>query len=162
MALQCPSCRTDMQESVTRQVTIDSCEKCGGAWFDEGELARVFTGQDVAAALLIFQVKEPVELLCPRCHKSMQRIGFPGNPLLMEQCTACRGLWVTPDDIPNIQALLSRSQRAARRPPPAIPLDARVKVQGGHTAPDDNDPETVAIDVLELVAENLPSKADAS
>jgi Zn-finger nucleic acid-binding protein len=30
-----------LQESLFEEVTIDTCEKCGGVWLDSGELEQV-------------------------------------------------------------------------------------------------------------------------
>ena len=46
MALSCPNCRIDMQESVTQKVTIDSCERCEVNWLDGGELRRIAVAPD--------------------------------------------------------------------------------------------------------------------
>src|SRR5688500_1979725 len=37
-SMQCPRCDGRLQESRVEEVTIGTCEKCGGVWLDSGEL----------------------------------------------------------------------------------------------------------------------------
>jgi hypothetical protein len=37
-SMRCPRCDGDLKESKVDQVSIDTCEKCGGIWLDSGEL----------------------------------------------------------------------------------------------------------------------------
>lgn len=39
--LECPKCDGNLYESDYEEVKIDVCNKCGGVWFDAGELAQV-------------------------------------------------------------------------------------------------------------------------
>jgi ribosomal protein L37AE/L43A len=40
-SMQCPRCDGSLKESKFEQVTIDTCDKCGGVWLDSGELEQV-------------------------------------------------------------------------------------------------------------------------
>ena len=40
-SMQCPRCDGRLKESTFEEVTIDTCEKCGGVWLDSGELEQV-------------------------------------------------------------------------------------------------------------------------
>jgi len=37
-SMQCPRCDGALQESMVEEVSINTCEKCGGVWLDSGEL----------------------------------------------------------------------------------------------------------------------------
>ncbi len=39
--LDCPKCEGKLVETDYESIKIDVCEKCGGVWFDAGELAQV-------------------------------------------------------------------------------------------------------------------------
>ncbi len=39
--LDCPKCDGKLVETVYEVIKIDVCNKCGGVWFDAGELAQV-------------------------------------------------------------------------------------------------------------------------
>jgi hypothetical protein len=41
LGLACPKCDGTLHETDYEKVKIDVCDKCGGVWFDAGELAQV-------------------------------------------------------------------------------------------------------------------------
>jgi uncharacterized protein with PIN domain len=40
-SMRCPRCDGTLKESKVEDVTIDTCEKCGGVWLDSGELEQL-------------------------------------------------------------------------------------------------------------------------
>lgn len=40
-SMKCPRCDGTLQESKLEEVSIDTCEKCGGVWLDSGELEQL-------------------------------------------------------------------------------------------------------------------------
>ncbi len=40
-SMRCPRCDGNLKESKVEDVTIDTCEKCGGVWLDSGELEQL-------------------------------------------------------------------------------------------------------------------------
>ena len=40
-SMKCPRCDASLKESKFEEITIDSCEKCGGVWLDSGELEHL-------------------------------------------------------------------------------------------------------------------------
>lgn len=40
-SMRCPRCDGNLQESKVEDVSIDTCEKCGGVWLDSGELEQL-------------------------------------------------------------------------------------------------------------------------
>lgn len=40
-SMQCPRCDGTLKESKVEEVSIDTCEKCGGVWLDSGELEQL-------------------------------------------------------------------------------------------------------------------------
>lgn len=40
-SMRCPRCDGNLMESKVEQVSIDTCEKCGGIWLDSGELEEL-------------------------------------------------------------------------------------------------------------------------
>ncbi|GEM_PF-884303 len=92
--MRCPRCHEALEVVEDGSgTTVDFCRSCGGIFFDEGEL-QSFYGLS----------KEPtppqggqgaIALLCPRCEARMVEWDHgEGEPLLIDHCTACRGLWV--------------------------------------------------------------------
>jgi len=40
-SMRCPRCDGSLKENKFEEVTIDTCENCGGVWLDSGELEQV-------------------------------------------------------------------------------------------------------------------------
>ncbi len=40
-SMQCPRCDGSLKEMKVEEVTIDTCNKCGGVWLDSGELDQL-------------------------------------------------------------------------------------------------------------------------
>ena len=40
-SMKCPRCDGKLEESKFEEVTIDTCENCGGVWLDSGELEQL-------------------------------------------------------------------------------------------------------------------------
>ena len=40
-SMVCPRCGGSLKESRVENVSIDTCEKCGGVWLDSGELEQL-------------------------------------------------------------------------------------------------------------------------
>ena len=40
-SMACPRCDGSLKESTFEEITIDTCEKCGGVWLDSGELEQL-------------------------------------------------------------------------------------------------------------------------
>jgi uncharacterized protein len=40
-SMQCPRCDGSLKESKFEEVSIDTCEKCGGVWLDSGEFEQL-------------------------------------------------------------------------------------------------------------------------
>jgi len=42
-SMNCPRCDGALKESKLDEVSIDTCEKCGGVWLDSGELEQLIS-----------------------------------------------------------------------------------------------------------------------
>ena len=40
-SMQCPRCGGNLKENMFEDVTIDTCDNCGGVWLDSGELEQL-------------------------------------------------------------------------------------------------------------------------
>ena len=40
-SMKCPRCNGSLKENQFEEVTIDTCENCGGVWLDSGELEQL-------------------------------------------------------------------------------------------------------------------------
>lgn len=88
---KCPTCAKALAQHVILDIVVDECTRCGGIWFDAGELDNLVTNQIEETARDDSDLNE-VHLPCP----------LDSNPLLMAKvddvtlhtCIACGGLWL--------------------------------------------------------------------
>ena len=40
-SMKCPRCDGSLKESKFEEISIDTCDKCGGVWLDSGELEQL-------------------------------------------------------------------------------------------------------------------------
>ena len=78
---------------LAKGVEIDCCPKCGGLWFDFGELTRV-AGRKAELALMGGHTSRR----CAFCRISMEPALLPGA-IPVEACTACRGIYLDEDEL---------------------------------------------------------------
>lgn len=118
--LPCPVCLVAMEKSrvagVQRPLTIDHCQRCGGVWFDRGEVQTLAARKPAELWSTIAQRTERAlppchgcgapldrdqarcsacdhanELQCPVCDEPMSRSETHG--LTLDVCQRCRGAW---------------------------------------------------------------------
>jgi uncharacterized protein len=39
--IKCPKCNINMKKISKNNITLDKCTKCGGVWFDPGEMEKL-------------------------------------------------------------------------------------------------------------------------
>ncbi len=123
--LRCAECRFQILEAVHEHgVEIDACVRCGGLWFDAGELAKVMQGYDeqlcptgrVADGL--GKRLDTTERHCPHCRDELiEHELSPGNPIPVDVCPRCDGVWLDHDELTHAQAghHLAEAQTAIKR-----------------------------------------------
>ena len=70
---------------------LDVCPKCGGSWFDKGEIARA-SGKREVERLIVAYAGGATGLSCPRCGRGMA--ARPVGDIVLSVCLKCRGVWV--------------------------------------------------------------------
>ncbi len=110
--LRCPACPSQILESVHEHgVEIDACVRCGGLWFDAGELAKLLQSYDekltptgkVADGLgkRLGATDRP----CPHCRdKLVEHELSADNPVAVDVCPTCDGVWLDHDELTHAQA----------------------------------------------------------
>jgi membrane associated rhomboid family serine protease/Zn-finger nucleic acid-binding protein len=97
------------------RIELDVCQKCGGVWFDRGELAAALQLDNLDA----FSPESPLlegqrpSLPCPRNPKVRmfaRTIAVPTDPsagkLELDQCAECGGVWLDGGELPQTVATL--------------------------------------------------------
>lgn len=109
MELDCPKCLfTPLAEKTEKGLVLDACPKCGGCWFDLGELGGAVQGGQKLEKALADGPLRPREgsAVCPRCHGAMINGGLVNELLRVDLCMKCRGLWLDKNEVGLLQRLL--------------------------------------------------------
>ena len=94
-----------LEPVVQGQVEVGACVRCGGLWFDPGELAaaiRVYDPGGVRADRVADDLgpyRRRTEHACPACREGLGEYELsPSNPLLVDVCGGCGGVWLDGDE----------------------------------------------------------------
>lgn len=138
-ALPCPVCvDVRMRKATVGPVTLDHCDRCGGTWFEKGELQELVTHasrgalvdaldrRDGRPMVPCYECGTPYDrdrarcpecdrrniLDCPHCGRIMDRV--QRRRLTIDVCRDCRGAWF---DHAELTAIWDEKVReAATRP----------------------------------------------
>ena len=80
------------------QFQLDVCPKCGGAWFDNGEIAKV-SGDKEIERMIVEYAGGPSSLACPHCGREM--VTRPVGDITLDVCAKCKGVWVDAGELEN-------------------------------------------------------------
>jgi len=105
--MDCPRCKAVLKDNILGGVVYQKCDKCGGFWFDKGELHQIRQEKDwFKIATNIEKATSHVKkgsLACPRCSESLKTIEYSHETgIKVEVCPICEGLWL---DSAEIQAI---------------------------------------------------------
>ena len=95
--IDCPRCKEPLWlvkvDTLGPDVEIDECHRCGGSWYDRGELAVHITDEHVRTRLTNFPgVGHDSTIACPRCGGKMKL--RHEDEVEVDFCTECRGVWL--------------------------------------------------------------------
>ena len=113
--IDCPRCRKPMQVERVPQlgpdVEIDVCKKCGGSWYDRGELEKTVVNRKMATILAEPPIRGVVSPIpCPRCGGRMRTRQEWG--VEVDVCTKCDGVWL---DHGEDEALRAQADAASKQ-----------------------------------------------
>jgi Zn-finger nucleic acid-binding protein len=113
--LSCPRDKRDMTEMAAGHALLDVCGKCGGQFFDTGEMFSAF-GLKADPSLWDRPetggaVKDG-SLACPRCHTSMltQEVKHQDDKVEIDRCGKCGGIWLDKGEVDQIMAIGAHMQ----------------------------------------------------
>ena len=92
----CPGCEQPMQLFYAKDVELERCGRCGGLWFNWGELEAV-TGRDLEPEPLDGETSRR----CAYCRITLVPALLPGG-VPVETCTACRGLYLDAGELTEL------------------------------------------------------------
>jgi Zn-finger nucleic acid-binding protein len=125
------------------ELVLDFCRRCGGIWFELGEVQRLKRHEPRALWDRVRQQRDPFRMQCHNCHSPMERnaatcptcdwrnaIDCPGCQQAMEPqvheglrldvCRQCKGDWFDRDELAAIWNLSLDEARRRRRPVAAV------------------------------------------
>lgn len=111
--MNCPKCGTAelFRGKMKRapDVELDGCQKCGGLWFDKGELGAVLGPVARQRAQIPGHAKVNPRQRCPRCGDALAWFCFPGTTTVIDACRSCQGVWIDAGEAKSLQAALESS-----------------------------------------------------
>ncbi|WP_394391535.1 rhomboid family intramembrane serine protease [Shewanella woodyi] len=105
MIMTCPSCNSsDMKVYDFHGEEVDSCQRCGGLWFENGELNAALSSADNGDSCV--RVEESLgehlgdsKRHCHHCDVGMQHYHLmQGYQIEVDVCHSCSGLWIDEDE----------------------------------------------------------------
>lgn len=108
--LECPRDHSTMAENVIGESVLDTCAKCGGQFFDTGEMYGAFGLKADPALWDRDATAGPVReahVPCPRCKKMMltQDIKHDGDAVEIDRCGHCGGIWLDKGEVDTIMKI---------------------------------------------------------
>ena len=115
--MKCPRCDEELESRESDgPAVVDVCAKCGGAWFQKGELDDMDDSVRTNAERL---ANRPVEsdrgaLSCPECASEELTAVSPvdGGDLVLDRCDRCGGFWLDPGEL----ELISTRSKTSNNP----------------------------------------------
>lgn len=105
MSFKCPGCHNHkMREYEFHGEQVDTCEACGGLWFDNGELNKALSKADNGDDKV--RVEETLgahlgqaKRQCGHCEVSLERYHLmDGYQIEVDVCHSCSGIWIDRDE----------------------------------------------------------------
>lgn len=116
--LSCPKCKSpSVHEFRTGEdVTIDLCDRCGGSWFQKGELADACElAQDFPDKAAAMKTARPTAFTCPRCkgeklvEVDYSAIELASGRLKVDYCKKCEGIWVDKGEMVALECIATKT-----------------------------------------------------
>lgn len=109
--MKCPRCNVDLKPSDVGEygfTIIDVCPKCGGAWFDKGEVDRLDESiwTDVEKVDFDKVTYSFQNLICPKCNNELEPLS-PKNAkgLIFDRCSLCEGFWLDKGELDGMRKI---------------------------------------------------------
>ena len=112
----CPACKSDMIVVERDKIELDYCGKCGGVWFDSGELEILLASLGIgnSNAFLGGVIKGPEAKTpegarrCPVCSDRMRKSTIGEQPkVLVDACKRGDGLWFDGGELDDLLTQLA-------------------------------------------------------
>lgn len=100
--MKCPSCKTELQKTILKNVEIDFCPICLGIFFENEELrlAKDETDKDLNwFDIDLWKDKKKLKIskrnaLCPFCELPLYMVEYGDSGIRVDICNVCFGIWL--------------------------------------------------------------------
>jgi Zn-finger nucleic acid-binding protein len=126
--VNCPDCRAPLEHRERwKDLTLDDCPSCGGAWFEEGELERLGERCEPfrAAVRDAWQTRQVTTRTCRSCGQMLERAWLEELEIELFSCSGCKGLWLNQDRLMRVRRYLSKRVGLEEPAKPANPPQTR-------------------------------------
>jgi Zn-finger nucleic acid-binding protein len=108
MARACPRDKTQLKEGTENGIEVDRCGQCGGAWYDNEELAllEATVADEDSRRGMIDYAKRDSELDCAVCGKRMRAFNYRAYNLELDACTDAHGFWLDANEEQRVQGVM--------------------------------------------------------
>ena len=106
---KCPNCSDCdlIAQKISANVEVDACPKCGGVWFEKGEVGD-FTNfaKDIPDIARLAKEAKSSGKNCPECGLGMKEMKYTGScELMIDYCESCSGVWFDGGELGELKAI---------------------------------------------------------
>jgi Zn-finger nucleic acid-binding protein len=106
--LLCPRDNAPLAIGREHDIEVDRCAKCGGAWYDNDELALLeatIADEDSRRGMIDYAKRES-ELKCPSCGVQMRAFNYRAYNLELDACTNAHGFWLDSYEAERVRTVM--------------------------------------------------------
>ena len=132
--LGCPRDGAALTLGKEQGIEIDRCPTCGGAWYDDDELAALestVTGDDDHLRGTIDYAKRESEIDCPVCARRMRAFNYRAYNLELDACEDGHGFWLDAGEAARVREVMRERARDMNRGAAAQRAWNKAKGRGG-------------------------------
>jgi Zn-finger nucleic acid-binding protein len=116
LSMNCINDDEKLEKKDVKEVTIDICNKCGGGFFDKGEIEKLIKND---ASESMFTTGKPTgepkpyrRGVCPRCEGAMSKVTkiYKGDSTSILVCDDCSGIWLDRGQFDKIKKIRNEQE----------------------------------------------------
>lgn len=133
MSLNCPRDGAELTVNHEHGIEIDRCATCGGAWYDEDELAALEStvAGDEERLGTIDYARRGGDLRCPVCGAAMLAFNYRAYNLELDACPERHGFWLDAGESARVRDIMKERVRGLARSRSAQRAWQRARGRGG-------------------------------
>lgn len=111
--MKCPRTGSQLKKIKVGGITVEVSEECGGIFFDNLELSKFNSSNEIRGEALAKHIRqfdsyllnEKERIKCPKCTDivMMRRYYSPLKVIEIDECPGCAGIWLDTGELEKIQ-----------------------------------------------------------